>query len=81
MLQALVAELEAEVQWHKVNSARRGEVEAVVLRRVQRMEAALQRVFTEVDLDAMDDNAELQRQLSTIARLARAALNPSQEPV
>jgi hypothetical protein len=49
---------------------------------VERLREVLKSVFTEVDLDAMDDNAELQRQLSTIARLARAALanaKPEQE--
>jgi len=49
---------------------------------IDRLREVLKSVFTEVDLDAMDDNAELQRQLSTIARLARAALanaKPEQE--
>lgn len=37
---ARVEELEAEVSWHKENSARRGEAEAVVLRRVKELEEA-----------------------------------------
>ena len=41
MLQARVAELEAEVAWHKDASARRGEAEAVILRRVQELEEEL----------------------------------------
>ena len=68
VLQERVNELEREVQWHKVNSARRGEVEAVFLRRVQRMEAALKNI--------RDNSLEL-----FATGEARTALNPSQEPV
>ena len=40
-LQARVTELEREVAWHKDNSARRGEAEAAVLRRVKALEEEL----------------------------------------
>ena len=68
VLQERVNELEREVQWHKINSARRSEAEAVVLRRVQRMEAALKNI--------RDNSLEL-----FATGEARTALNPSQEPV
>ena len=41
---------------------------------IERLRAALKKAYDEVDLDAMDDNHELQRQLSKIASITRAAL-------
>lgn len=89
MLQARVAELEAEVQWHKDSSARRGAAEAAVLRRVAGLEAALQWIDQQRYADRSTitpDNAfeqwvRLNDQLVMIMDKARAVLNlTTQEP-
>ncbi|MCF8472912.1 MAG: hypothetical protein K9G27_08995 [Sphingomonadaceae bacterium] len=87
MLQARVAELEKEVKWHKDNSARRGEAEAVVLRRIGELKAALQWIDMQRYTDRSTitpDNAfeqwtRLNADLVAIMDKARAALNPQQE--
>ena len=73
--------LTAEVAYWKgyaetrVELARRTNEHAVkVQAENERLTAALRAAYDEVDLDAMDDNHELQRQLSKIANIARAAL-------
>lgn len=45
-----------------------------LLEEKKKLRLALQNVYHEVDIDAMDDNEELQRQLSTMARIAKNAL-------
>jgi hypothetical protein len=83
MLQARVAELKVEVAWHKYASARRGEAEAVILRRVQELEAALQWIDQQRHSDRntiTPDNAfeqwtRLNADLVAIMDTARAVLN------
>jgi len=85
MLQARVAELEAEVQWHKDSSACRGEVKAVLLRRVAELKAALQWIDQQRHTDRSTinpDNAferaiSLNDQIVAIMDKARAVLNPT----
>lgn len=83
MLQARVAELEAEVAWHKDASARRIKAEAVILRRVQELEAALQGIDQQRYTDrstitpdnAFEQWARLNADLVAIMDKARAVLN------
>ena len=85
MLQARVKELEAEVAWHKANSARRGEAEAVLLRRVAELESALQWIDQQRYTDRSTitpDNAfeqwtRLNADLVAIMDKAHAVLNPT----
>jgi len=85
MLQARVAELEAEVQWHKDSSACRGAVKDVLLRRVAELEAALQWIDQQRYADrstinpsnAFEQWARLNDQLVMIMDKARAVLNPT----
>ena len=86
-LEARVKVLEAEVAWHKYASARRGEAEAVLLRRVAELKAALQWIDRQRYTDRSTitpDNAfeqwtRLNDQLVMIMDKARAVLNTQQE--
>lgn len=83
MLQARVAELEAEIAWHKASSARRGDAEAALLRRVTELKAALQWIDQQRYTDrstitpdnAFEQWARLNDQLVMIMDKARAVLN------
>lgn len=79
-LTARVKELEAEVDWHKENSARRGEAEAVVLRRVKALEEAY-KIAEDALADAgLDDPLIAMRALLTPAHEI-AAFSAAQEPL
>lgn len=85
MLQARVKVLEAEVQWHKDSSARRGAANAVLLQRMNELEAALQWIDRQRHTDrstitpnnAFERAISLNDQIVAIMDKARAALNPT----